>query len=192
MTQVRLRVPLATIVLGVLALYVFAQRQQSQGAESGSVFDAAAHELHMHKAWEARSAKLAAIAQAAAQNGRRWKAKAEVAAPAAAQLDATLAAATTMRDSNGVLVHQVEFYRGQSLAWEESSHAFERAWLADSTRAGAAEARVTELEQHLAQVLTVADCHILGAKFLPRCPGRTTAFVVGAAGTAVAFIATRH
>lgn len=192
MTQVRLRVPLVAIVVAAIALYVFAQWTERQGLEDQGIIRGAEHALATGQAWRARQAKLAAIARAAVQTGRGWKAKAEAAAPAAAQLAATLTLATTARDSNGVLVHQVEFYRGQSLAWEESSHAFERAWLADSTRAGSAEARVTDLEQHLAQVLTVADCRLLGVKFLPRCPGRTTAFVLGAGAAALAIVATRR
>jgi len=56
---------------------------------------------------------------------------------------------------------------------------------ADSARAEAAEARANTLETHLRAVLTVADCHVLGAKWLPRCPSRTASAVMGL-GTGVA------
>lgn len=192
MTPVRLRVPLVTIVAAAVALYVFAQWTERQGLEDQGIIRGAEQALATGQAWRARQAKLTAIARAAVQTGRGWKAKAEAAAPAAARLAATLTLATTARDSNVVLVHQVAFYQSQAVAWEASSRGFERAWLADSTRAGAADARIAELEQHLAQMLTVADCRMLGVRFLPRCPSRTTSAVLGAAGTAIVFVATRH
>lgn len=192
MKNVRLRVPIVGLALGALLLYALAQFTARQDVESQDIIQAAEHAIAAGKAWRARQAKLAAIAQAATQSGRTWRAKAEAAASAAVQLEAVLAQATTAPESIGVLVHQVEFYRGQALAWAESSHAFERAWLADSTRADLAEGRVATLEQHLAHVLTVADCHILGAKFLPRCPSRTVSAALGAGAAVVVVVATRH
>jgi hypothetical protein len=192
MTNVRLRVPLVAIVLAALALYVFGKWTATQGLEDQGIIRAAEHAIATGKAWRARSARLAAIARASADSARRWKAKAIVAAPVAAQLDTALAQAQTMRDSNTVLTHQTAFYQGQAQLWEASARGFERAWLADSTRADDAEARVAELERHLASVLTVADCRVLNLRFMPRCPGRTTAFFLGAGVTAVAFVATRR
>ena len=189
MKNVRLRVPLVAIVLAALALYVFGKWQASQGVEDQGIINAAEHALAAGNAWRARSAQLAATARANADTARQWKAKAIARAPLAAQLDTALAVATTVRDSNTVLVHQVGFYQGQAMFWEASSRNFERAWLADSARADGAEARVAELERHLASVLTVADCHIAGLKFMPRCPGRIASFVFGAGVTAVAFVA---
>lgn len=63
---------------------------------------------------------------------------------------------------------------------------------ADSMRAENAEARITDLERNLAATLTVADCHLLGAHFLPRCPSRTAMFVIGVAGGAITYAAVHH
>jgi len=190
--NVRLRVPVLTVALAAIALYLFGKWTARQGLEDQGIIRAAEQALATGNAWRARNAKLAAIARANADSARSWKGKAIAAAPEGAQLAGALAAAATIRDSNAVLTHQAAFYQQQAFFWENSSRGFERAWLADSTRAASAEARAVELERHLASVLTVADCHILGAKFLPRCPGRTTAFVVGAGVTALAFVATRR
>lgn len=192
MKNVRVRVPLTTLAIAALALYVFGKWSQSQGAESGAIIQSSRNALAAGKAYRAQVATLAALAQAAAQSGRTWRAKAEAAAPAARQLEATLAEAATVRDSNVALVHQVGFYQGQARFWEESSHAFERAARADSTRAVAAEDRAADLERHVAAVLTVADCRVLGVTFLPRCPSRNVAFVLGAGVTVVAFVVTRR
>lgn len=192
MKNVRLRVPLVTLALAALALYVFGKWTATQGLEDQGIIRAAEHALHAGNAHRARQAQLAAIAQANVDTARQWKAKAIARAPLGPKLERALTEAKTTSDSNTVLVHQVAFYQAQAFFWESSSRGFERAWLADSTRADAAEARVAELERHLASVLTVADCHLLGVGFLPRCPGRTTAFVLGAGLTAFTFAATRH
>jgi len=190
--QVRLRVPLVGLLLAALALFVFGKWRATQGLEDQGIIHAAENALHAGNAQRARNAQLAAAAHASADSARAWKAKAIARAPLAAQLDTALTQAQTVRDSNVVLGQQTAFFRGQALFWEASARHFEQAWRTDSTRADGAEARIAELERHLASVLTVADCHVLGAKWLPRCPGRTTAFVLGAAGTAAAFVATRR
>jgi len=190
-TQVRLRVPLVAIVLAALALYIFGKWTATQGIEDQGIIRGAEHALATGKAWRARQAKLAAIAQANVDTARQWKAKAIARAPLAAQLDTALTVVKTARDSNVVLLEHTAVLREQVLFWEASARGFEQAWLADSTRADGAEARVAELERHLASVLTVADCRMLGVRFLPRCPSRMVSAALGAGVTAVAFVATR-
>ena len=191
MKNVRLRVPILSLAAAAVLLWAFAQWTASQGLEDQGIIRAAEHALHAGNAHRARQAQLAAAARVSADSARQWKAKAAARAPLVAQLDTALTEATTVRDSNTVLLQQNGELRGQVAEWQASSRGFEQAWLTDSTRADGAEARVAELERHLASVLTVADCHILGAKWLPRCPSRTVSAALGAGVTALAFAATR-
>ncbi|HEX9239192.1 MAG TPA: hypothetical protein VF910_00880 [Candidatus Bathyarchaeia archaeon] len=59
-------------------------------------------------------------------------------------------------------------------------------------RAERAESRVTLLEANLRATLMVADCHIGGLRWLPRCPGRTLSFLIGAGGASIALLAMHH
>ncbi len=86
-------------------------------------------------------------------------------------------------------VSTLELQRDSATA---AAGAFRLQAFADSTRADQAEARAALLEQNLTATLTVADCRMLGVKFLPRCPGRTASFLLGAGAAALALVATRH
>lgn len=192
MKNVRLRIPIATIAIAALALYLFGKWQATQGGEDARIIQSSRNALAAGKAYRARQAQLAAAAATHAASARTWQLKAQASAPAAAQLDRALEEAKTSADSNVVLTHQVAFYQGQALAWSTAYGELQLARAADSTRADRAEARIALLEQNLAATLTVADCRLLGVKFLPRCPSRNVAFVLGAGVTAIAFVATRH
>jgi hypothetical protein len=192
MTNVRLRVPILAIAVAAVALYAFGKWQASQGAESGAIIRSAEQALAVGKAYRARQAQLVAVARAQADSAAAWKRRAQARDPRIAQLDTALAQATTVRDSNVVLGQQNLELRGQVAEWEAAFGRLDLARLADSTRADRAEARVALLEQNLATTLTVADCHLAGLKFLPRCPSRLVSAALGAGVTAVAFVATRH
>ena len=62
---------------------------------------------------------------------------------------------------------------------------------ADSIMVAISRQRVDSLERHLANVLTIADCRMLGVKFLPRCPSRTTATIAGIGIGAFAVVVAR-
>jgi len=167
MTNVRLRVPLVTIAIGAIALYVFAQWTARQGAEDQRIIQAAEHALASGKAYRGRIAKLAAASRAHADTARTRQVLIPIVTPAMTTTE----------------------IRGVAIDWQRVARQWELAFRAESTRAVVAEGRVAELERHLAQVLTVADCRMLGIEFLPRCPGRTTAFVLGAGAASVVLLA---
>jgi hypothetical protein len=192
MSNVRLRVPILTIAAAAVALYAFGMCQARSGREDAAIIRSAEQALAVGKAYRARQAQLGAIARAQADSAAAWKRRAQARDPRIAQLDTALAQATTARDSNVVLGQQNLELRGQVADWQVAFGRLDLARLADSTRADRAEARVALLEQHLAATLTVADCRMLGLRFLPRCPSRLVSAALGAGATAVAFVATRH
>lgn len=159
-----------TLLLIVVALIAFwlLVRAERQVGEDGAIIARAEQALASGKAYRSQLAKLKAVSRRHADTAR--------------VLQAPLQAVRIE------LLSPVEL-RGQVTAWREVARHWERAFRAESTRAVIAEARVAELEAHLAAVLTVADCHVLGAKWLPRCPSRTASFLLGG-GTvaALAFI----
>lgn len=66
-------------------------------------------------------------------------------------------------------------------AWKAAANECQVALLACSERALLAEARVRELEPLLVRGVAIADCHVLGLGFMPKCLSRAQSFVLGAA-----------
>ena len=192
MTNVRLRVPILTIAVAAVALYAFGTCQARQGGEDAAIIRSAAQALAVGKAYRARQAQLHTAAQRAGARATSALAAAGAKDTTVARLQLELKADTAARDSVRTLVVTVTTVIAQRDSAVVAARAFFLKAFADSTRADRAEARVQTLEANLAATLTVADCRILGVKFLPRCPSRNVSFVVGAGLTAVAFVATRH
>lgn len=155
--KVRLSIPLFLLAAAAVSLYYFGKWQAGQGIENRDVIRAAERSLAAGKAWRARRTKLLAIARAHADTARH--------------LQITIPPVT-------LKMGPVEL-RGIVIDWQRVAAHWELADRADSTRADDAESRVADLELRLHDVLKVADCHILGAKFLPSCPSRPVSFAVG-------------
>lgn len=189
--KVRLSIPLVALVLAGAAFYYLGQWSGAQGSEDHTAIVAAERALAAGKAWRARRVTLLAAAQAHADTARRLAAQAETREPVIVALDTVIARATSSGDSLAGLVMQNVQLRRQSAERGAALIQMTRARWADSTRADDAERRVTDLELHLDHILDIADCHLLGVKFLPRCPNRTVSFVAGLVGGAALVVIVR-
>jgi hypothetical protein len=168
------------IILGILLLiYWFGRWQSAQGRESGTIIANARQALASGKAYRARQVALQQIAISNMNLAREAQRGYQVRGALIVKLDTALSRATTMAESLSTVQQQNVQLRGQVSDLLVANLRLERARLADSTRADHAEIRVAELERHLAATLTVADCHIAGVAFLPRCPSRTVSAVLG-------------
>ena len=192
MKNVRLRVPIVSLVLAALALYVFSRWQARQGSEDATIIRSAEQALAVGKAYRVHQAQLRTAAQRAGARATSALAAAGAKDTTVARLQLELKADTAARDSVRTLVVTVTTVVAQRDSARGAARAFFLKAVADSTRADRAEARVQTLEANLAATLTVADCRMLGLRFLPRCPGRLVSAALGAGLTAVAFVATRH
>lgn len=127
------------------------------------------------------------LRQVAARNATRAR-SAEAAVAATGQvldsLHLQLQHDSTVRDSLNTRTQQVAVLTVRADSAVQSAIFWRAARTADSTRADRAEARVRAFELNAQLGLKVVDCHMLGVRFLPRCPSRTTSFVLGV-GTAI-------
>jgi hypothetical protein len=160
--KVRLTVPLVVAILGAIGLYWFGKWSERQGAEDRNIIQAAQRSLATGKAYRAHMAKLKTVSRVHADSART--------------IQVTIPPIT-------LTMTPVQL-RGAALDWQRVALQWELAFRAESLRAVTADTRVVDLETRLREVLTVADCHILGVSFLPRCPSRTVSFVLGAAAGA--------
>jgi hypothetical protein len=182
---------IAAIAVAVGATYLFGKCQGKTNAENAAAFARAEATLAAETGFQEMQRKLNAIASANADSAQLWKQRALARRPDDGRLNEALTAAKTVNDSNKVLIEQNEELRSEISDWKIAFAYLEHARLADSTRADRAEARVVDLGRNLAAILDVADCHILGARFLPRCPSRTVSFVLGAVATTIVAVAVR-
>jgi len=163
-----------------------------QGFEDQGIIHAAAVALAQGKAYRAHLL----ILQAAAQRAQ-GRATVAIAADRAKdseirRLQTVLSLDSTARDSVGTYRQLVDTITSQRDSARSAIAALYFRITADSTRAATAELRVAQLEANLRATLTVADCHLLGAGWLPRCPSRTAMFFLGAGTGAVVALALHH
>lgn len=159
----------------LVVLYVFAQWQQRTATEDQAVIQRAEQALAMGRSFRVRQAALAGRAKQALA--------ASVAKERVIQaLRGQLQQARTPQDTIRIQVVLVDSLTAQrdSLSLAE---ALQRA------RAERAEARVTLLEMNLQATLTVADCHIGGLSWLPRCPSRNLSALLGLGTGAILVLA---
>ena len=160
-----------------LALYLFAQWQQRQSTEDSTIIQAAHNALSAGKAYRVRQDSLRRRAERAVVTVR-------VRDTVIVRLDARLATDTSARDSVQTLLVKADTLMAQRDSLLTAVRLL-------TVRAERAELRVADLERHLTAVLTVADCHMLGVGFLPKCPSRTLSAVLGLGTGAVAVLVVR-
>ncbi len=180
------------IALAVVLVYLFGHWQAQAGIERSDIIRGSQQALAIGKSHRRHQAALRLAAQRMADSAAFYRQRSASRGVLIRQLDTALTAAITVRDSLPVLMRQRAVLRERIL---DDSAAYGRLLLAragDSTRADLAEARVATLEAHLAATLTVADCHIGGMKWLPRCPSRTMSFLLGAGTASLALVLTHH
>jgi len=161
-----------------LVLYLFAQWQQRRSTEDSTIVQAAHNALSAGKAYRVRQDSLRKRAERAVVTVR-------IRDTVIVRLDARLATDTSARDSVRTLL-----LKADTLIAQRDSLLMAMKLL--TVRAERAELRVADLERHLAATLTVAECHIGGIHWLPKCPSRTASFLIGAGGASLALLATHH
>lgn len=174
------RIPAALyVILGgaiVLALLLFWARGPSDDA---GAIERAKVALAQGKAYRIRLAKVQAVADRALARATVAIASDHAKDGAIRHLTVQLAQDSTARDS----VQTLLAVRDTLTLQRDSARAAVGALLlrvtADSTLRAISQQRVDSLEMHLANMLTIADCRLLGVKFLPRCPSRTTSTIIG-------------
>jgi hypothetical protein len=171
------RIP-AYIAIGALVLYLFGRWEGRAGQESSAVIEKAQTALAMGHSFRLRQDSLTKRAERALA--------ASTAKDRVIQgLRASLAHDSTPRDSMVTYV-----YLTDSLTAQRDS--LYRAVRLLTVRAERAESRVAELEANLHATLEVAECHLLGAHWLPKCPSRTAMWLLGVGTGAVAVLVTHH
>lgn len=148
--KLRLRVPLVAIALGALFLYFLGKWSEQQGHERAEVIARAEVSLRLHDAFVRQQAKYRTVSRAHATSARIEMGRIVLVAP----LDLRVRLQAVEQD------------------WEA-------AFRAESLRADNAEARVADLERNLRATVAIAECRMLGLRFLPRCPSRTVSAVLG-------------
>lgn len=166
------------LVAAAIFLYVFAQWQQRQGTESGAVIQGAQQALAMGHSFRTH---LDNLKHQVTQRIVTVRVRDTVIVRLAGELTQD----TVARDSARTLLA----IRDTLTAQRDSLLSAVRLL---TGRAEMAESRVASLEANLRATLAVADCHLLGAHWLPRCPSRTTMFVLGVAGGAITYAAVHH
>lgn len=156
------RVPLY-VVLAALGIYWFGKWSEHQGEERADIIGRAEVSLSLHKSFVAQQAKLRLASKVHVTSARFGTVRLIEQAP-------TLVLRTDIRTVTD--------------DWEAS-------FRAESTRADQAELRIADLERNLAGTLSVADCHMLGVRFFPKCASRTVSFVLGAGVAVVGYTLTR-
>lgn len=178
------------VAVALVLLWVLHSERQV-GEDAGIVARAHAA-LAQGQSFRQHLAKLRSAAQAQADSARRWKAAAVAQGAALIRLDAQLAQMRTPAESLPVVLAQRDTALQLASFWQATASRWELAYRADSMRAVSLESRLTLLEANLAATLTVADCRLLGLHFLPRCPSRNTAAVVGVGVGIVGTLLVKH
>jgi len=174
----RWKVVLPWVVGAVLALYFFRRCEGRASLESAAVIEKARTALALGHSFRVRQDSLTKRAQRALAAST---AKDRV----IASLRGKLATDSTPRDSVVTYV-----YLTDSLTSQRDSLLIAVKFL--TVRAERAESRVADLEANLHATLEVAECHLLGAHWLPRCPSRTAMWFLGVGTGAVAVLVTHH
>jgi hypothetical protein len=165
MNKIRLTVPIIALLVGGLLLYVLGKWQGASGTENAAVIQAAHQALAMGKANRAR---LDSLRHAAAQRVTTVRIRDTVIVRLTGQLERD----TSARDS----VRTLLLVQDTLIAQRDSLLSAVRLLM---LHADSSDARVAILESNLRATLKIADCHVLGASWLPRCPSRTASFLLG-------------
>jgi len=168
----------AYILAAALALHFFAQWQQRISTEDQGTIQRAEQALALGHSFRVRNGALAKRAEQALGASRNAERTIQA-------LRGQLREALTPQDTIRIQVILVDSLTAQrdSLTLAE---AFQRA------RAERTEARVSLLEANLTATLKVADCHIGGLRWLPRCPSRNLSALLGLGTGAIAVLALHH
>lgn len=177
------------VILGAALLAVLFSPDQSEDADA---IERASFALAQGKAYRTRLAKVQAVADRALARATVAIASDRAKDGAIRSLTVQLAQDSTARDSVVTLLAVRDTLTSQRDSARAAYSALLLRATADSTMLFLSRQRVDSLEIHLAKMLTIADCRMLGVRFLPRCPSRTTSAVVGlGVGAAVTFATLR-
>lgn len=178
-------------IIGV-ALYGLGRWDAAVSSREAPAIAGARAWLAAGNARRADRARLIAARDRAGARADRLAAEARTHAASDEALNAALDRATTAVDSLPIVLAQRDTARAAVASWAQAFAALTLKDRADSTRADRAEAAADTAAAHLRALIPIADCHMLGLGFLPRCPSRVLSAVLGVGtGAAAVLLLTR-
>lgn len=184
--------PSAIAIVGAavitVTLYGLGRWDARVGQEDQAALASARAWLAANGARRIERARLLAVAQSEAARARRLAAEARAHAASDTVLEAALDRAHSATDSLPIVVAQRDSARAAVASWAQAFAAVTLKDRADSAWGARGWAAADSAERLIPPVLHVAECRWLGLSFAPRCLTRTTSFLVGVAGGAVAIL----
>lgn len=166
-------------VVAALVLYGIGRWSAGIDAREADAIARAHAWLEAGKARRADRARLIAAATAAQARADGFAAAARAHEASDTALNAALDRVKTAVDSLPIVLAQRDSARASVASWAQAFAALTLVARADSLRAVRAEAAADSAEARLRDILPIADCHVLGLGFLPRCPSRTVSLLIG-------------
>lgn len=182
---------LIAVLVGALLLWKLASWSGQVAQRDQDAIQGAQAELAKSKPWHRQAARLAAASEAAQKRSQDALGRANVLTREVGRLRSTLPPNDTTPIRRATVDSLLSVAELRDSARVEQISALSIALAAERQRANLAEARVAHLETNLKAVVRVADCHVGGIGWLPRCPSRTTSLVLGAGLGATAVILAR-
>lgn len=176
--NVRPRVPIGALVVAALVLYALARWDAAIGSRDAEIIADARRLLSLSKPFHARIARLAAIRDSALADAARARSGAQA---LDVRIDRQLSDTTIigLRLRFPPLDSLLAAYDERDALRLREIRARELAFGAESYALRLSVPRIGQLEYSLGRVVEIADCHMLGIRWLPRCPSRTVAFFGG-------------
>jgi hypothetical protein len=181
------------VILAAVIVFVVLPKLDSlwPGArEDARTIQTAKDWLHAGQTRRAQIDRLVAARNAAVAAARASAAEAAIHHAAAAALAGQLALAKTARDSVPILVSEFHALAAENLNLATAYANALTALHADTVAIVKLTTNLADATRNLQGVVKVADCHMLGLSFLPKCLSRTASAAVGAAAAAVAVVTT--
>lgn len=187
MSRVRVSVPLWALAAAALVLLLLARWDGAVNQRDAETIADARQILALSRPFHEQIARLAAERDRALLAAARARAAAQT-------IDTTIARLNADTTVVGLRLHfptlnelLVSYERRDSLRLRELA-ARDLAQRFDARALRLTAPRVVQLEASLTGVVAIADCHLLGVSFLPRCPSRTLSFFLGLGAGAIVVV----
>ncbi len=179
----------ASAIAILIGLHLLASLSGPSSSDAVDAIAAAKTWVDVAKGWHQTRIALKAREDAHADSARAAAARAAAHHAIDVALAGELVHAKTAADSNPILIRLVSAARAEASSWHDAFLALGRAKAASDSALAQADALLARGQAVTAAVTKVADCHLLGLGFLPRCPSRNASFVLGLGVGAIAVLA---